>query len=119
MALKLTIAVCAAVLCGCSAVTPKSNETEMLFKNYALSSCISYGFDEASAKEAASAAARGYFELGDLPVEAHSEAAMLSKEFLKQEYKSKHNANLSLMKCIDFYQSQELHNIYLQHASKK
>ena len=81
------------------------------FKNYALSTCISDGFNGAEVRADAAATARGYLELGDFPLEAHTEATLLGRKYLKKEYKSHSGSNLILMKCIDFYHSIELEDI--------
>lgn len=81
------------------------------FKNYALSTCISDGFKAAEVRADAAATARGYLELGDFPLEAHTEATLLGRQYLKKEYKSHSGSNLILMKCIDFYHSIELQEI--------
>ncbi len=87
------------------------------FKNYALSTCISDGFQETEVRADAAAAARGYLELGDFPLEAHTEAALLGRQYLKKEYKSNSESNLTIMKCIDFYHSIELENIVKKYAN--
>ena len=58
------------------------------FKNYALSSCIADGFQSIETKSDAAAAASGYLELGEYPLEAHTEATILGREFLTKPYKS-------------------------------
>ena len=58
------------------------------FKNYALSTCIADGYKSDEVVKDASAAARGYLEFGDLPLEAHTEAILLGRKFLAQAYKS-------------------------------
>lgn len=78
------------------------------FKNYALSSCIADGFSEKETKSDATAAASGYLELGEYPLEAHTEATQLGRQFLAKEYQSYSGSQLILMKCIDFYHSSDL-----------
>jgi hypothetical protein len=78
------------------------------YRNYALSVCLANAYGvEAVAKDAA-AAARGYLELGEYSLEAHTEATRLAKEFLARNYPSKSSEVLATMKCIDFYHSREL-----------
>ena len=96
---------------------PKQYSASDYFKNYALSACISDGFQSAEVSADAAAAARGYLELGDLPLEAHTEATLLGRQYLKKEYKSHSESNLTLMKCIDFYHSIELENIIKKYAN--
>ncbi len=89
------------------------------FKNYALSSCITDGFKSNDARSDAAAAASGYLELGEYPLEAHTEATILGREFLKKPYKSISGADLILMKCIDFYHSKELESIATKYQNAK
>lgn len=77
-------------------------------KNYALCTCIADGFQSSEVVKDASAGARGYLEFGDLPLEAHTEATLLGREFLEKDYKSMTGEALVLMKCIDFYNSKAL-----------
>jgi len=78
------------------------------FKNYALCTCIADGFQSQEVGKDAAAGARGYFEFGALPLEAHTEATKLGRAFLSKEYKSMSGEKLIIMKCIDLYNSQEL-----------
>ncbi len=90
------------------------------FKNYALSFCIANGYPSSQeVVDDAAAAARGYFEFGSLPIEAHTEADLLAIKFLKKEYKSKDGEPLTMMKCIDFYHSKELDKIARKYHRKK
>ena len=101
------------MLTGCTAFAAQSKKytPKEYFKNYALSTCIADGFDSKEIVSDAAAAARGYLELGAYPLEAHTEATLLGREFLKKEYKSMSGEKLTLMKCIDFYHSQELEEL--------
>jgi hypothetical protein len=110
MALKIIQFIIIIGLAGCSVHAEQSKKytPKEYLKNYALSTCIADGFDSKEVVSEAAAAARGYLELGGYPLEAHTEATLLGREFLKKEYKSISGSKLTLMKCIDFYHSQEL-----------
>lgn len=100
--------------------TRKEYTPVQYFKNYALSTCIAYGFrSEKTTAEEASAAAGGYLELGTLPWDAHTEAALLGRKFLAREYRSMSSEKLTLMKCIDFYHSKELDRLARKYIGKK
>lgn len=113
MALKIMQFILIIGLTGCSAFAAQSKKytPKEYFKNYALSTCIADGFDSKEVVSESAAAARGYLELGDYPLEAHTEATLLGREFLKKDYKSISGTKLTLMKCIDFYHSQELEDL--------
>lgn len=66
------------------------------FKNYALSTCISDGFKAAEVRADAAAAARGYLELGDYPLEAHTEATLVGRQYLKKVYKG-HSGSITAL----------------------
>ncbi len=114
MDFKIIFTVAAFTLYGCSSNKPiaENKSGEYYFKNYAMSTCISDGYQSQEVVSDAAAAARGYLEFGNLPLEAHTEATLLGRDFLKKEYHSKSGASLILMKCLDFYHSEELDLIF-------
>jgi hypothetical protein len=87
-------------------------------KNFALSVCISDGFASEEVVKDSRAAAGGYVELGSFPIEAYEEAAALGKSFLARVYRGKHGETLTLMKCIDFFHSQELEQLVKKYNKK-
>ena len=108
------------ILSGCSSTSAESNKYTPgeYLKNYALSTCIADGFESAEVVTEAAAAARGYLELGDYPIEAYTEAALLGRQFLKKKYKSMSGQKLTLMKCIDFYHSRDLEALVKKYHKK-
>jgi hypothetical protein len=97
---------------------PKYTAVQYL-KNYALSTCVADGFRTGDVFKDAAASARGYMELGDLAMEAHTEATTLGRKFLAQEYKSASGTSLTMMKCIDFYNSVELETLAQRYAPRR
>jgi hypothetical protein len=91
---------------------------DQYFKNYALSVCLADAYKSDDEVKDASKSARGYLELGSYPLEAHTEAIELSKEFSKKKYKSITGDEITLMKCIDFYHSKELDKISKKYMKK-
>jgi len=89
------------------------------FKNYALSTCIADGYKSDEVIKDSSAAARGYLELGSLPLEAHTKATLLGRKYLQKEYKSISGEPLTLMKCIDFYHSEDLDRLAKKYRNKR
>ncbi|HXE05302.1 MAG TPA: T6SS amidase immunity protein Tai4 family protein [Bryobacteraceae bacterium] len=87
-------------------------------RNFALSKCIADGYTSEEVAKDSLAAAGGYLELGSLPMEAYEEAASLGKKFLAKNYPSKSGAQLTLMKCIDFFYSEELQQVAKKYAKK-
>jgi hypothetical protein len=87
-------------------------------KNFALSICIANGFKSDEVVKESRAAAGAYFEFGSLPIEAYEEAELLGKKFLAKEYLSKSGAQLTLMKCIDLFHSEELDQLAKKYIKK-
>jgi len=114
MDLKIILITFLFILNSCAFAKNNQNvgNSEKNFKNYALSTCLANGYKSKEVISDAAAAARGYLEFGDLPLEAHTEATLLGRNFLKKTYKSKSGAKLTLMKCLDFIHSHELEAIY-------
>lgn len=96
------------VVSGCASAQPSGNKFTPLqyFKNYALSTCIADGFQSEEVVKDAAAAARGYLELGDLPLEAHTEAVRLGRKFLAEKYASASGEKLTLMNVYRFLPQQ-------------
>jgi hypothetical protein len=103
----LAAVVCLAVSLGANAA-PATHAGIDAFKDYALSTCLSDGYTAEDVKRDAAAAARGYLDRGTLPLEAHTEATKLGREFLKKPMESSSGQQMVLMKCLDFYHSKEL-----------
>ena len=109
-----------AVTSAAQTAPPRQSAAEN-FMNYALSTCLADGYKSEEVVKDAAASARGYLELGDLPLEAHTEATALGREFLKRDYQSISGQPLVLMKCLDFYHSKELASLakkYGKHPRK-
>ena len=99
------------------AVPPKASPAED-FMNYALSTCVADGYKSEEVVKDAAASARGYLELGGFPLEAHTEATVLGREFLKRDYQSGSGQPLVLMKCLDFYHSKELASLVRKYSKR-
>jgi Type VI secretion system (T6SS), amidase immunity protein len=106
-----------AMASGAQTAPPKQSAAEE-FMNYALSACLADGYKSQEVIRDASASARGYLELGGFPLEAHTEATTLGREFLKRDYQSSSGESLVLMKCLDFYHSRELANLVRKYGRR-
>jgi hypothetical protein len=110
VAITLLVAATASVTVLAQDVRQTYTASEYL-KNYALSTCIADGYLSGEVKADSAAAARGYLEFGELPLEAYTEATLLGRKFLEKNYKSVSGKTLTLMKCIDLFHSQELEHL--------
>jgi hypothetical protein len=124
MGLKLPVLVATALLAAASIVDAKDDDVSFTYsptqslKNFALSVCISDGYESEEVVKDSKAAAGGYLELGSFPIEAYDEAAALAKRFLAREYKGIRGEKLTLMKCIDLFHSKELDRIAKKYNKK-
>ena len=124
MGSKLHLLAVLAFLAAPSIVDAKDTDVGLQYsptqhlKNFALSVCISDGYQSQEVKKDALDAAGGYFELGSFPIEAYEEVEALGKKFLAKEYKGIHGEKLTLMKCIDLFHSEELDQIVKKYNKK-
>lgn len=124
MATKVISAMCCSLALVATAcygdVTIRRHYTPVQYlKNYALSSCIANGYQSREVVNDAVAAANGYKELGSLDIDAYNEVAALSLMFLSKNYMSQSGENLIIMKCIDFFHSQDLDRLARKYATQK
>ncbi|ATZ10505.1 T6SS amidase immunity protein Tai4 family protein [Erwinia amylovora] len=104
---------------SCNAYANNKYSPQTNLKNYALSSCISQGYQSKEVKEDAAAAARGYLEFGDYSLAAHTAVRKLGKAFLAKEYTSQSGEPMTLVKCIDFYHSGQLDKLVKEFKGKQ
>jgi hypothetical protein len=115
--MRAQIAAAIAVLAALLTVDAQAAEDRVPYspseylKNFALSACIAQGFQSDEVVKESQAAAGGYLELGRFPYQAHEDAAALARQFLAKEYLGIHGDKLTLMKCIDLFQSKELEQL--------
>lgn len=93
--------------------------SEQYLKNFALSTCVSIGYQSEKVKKDAAAASRGYLEFGDYSLSAHTAARKLAQEFLARKYGSQSGEPMILAKCIDLYNSKELQKLVDDFKDKK
>jgi len=87
-------------------------------KNFALSVCLSEAYKSDELVKDSRAAAGAYLELGSLPFEAYEDVAALGRTFLARDYRGISGQPLMLMKCIDFFHSQELDRLTQRYIKK-
>ncbi len=85
-----------------NAATEQSKQELANLQSYALSVCLARSYPEQKIAADADAAAAGYLETGTLPIEAYERVRGLVDLAIKREYSSKHDADLSVMRCADF-----------------
>lgn len=110
--MKKALLLCAVVAQSACANADRSGTPmyppEIIFRNYALSTCLADAFEGAELRKDASATAAGFLEFGTGPIEAYTEATLMGRDFLKKNYDGKAPVEFNTKKCIDFFHSEEL-----------
>lgn len=102
-------------------ISPKDS-----LKNYALLACLGNSINKDNKYEDVDkplrVAADFYFQNGKLPIEAYTESVILAKKIINSSLKNNkdvHGDSLVVVDCIDFFNSQELEDIYQKYYNKK
>ena len=96
------------LVAGCATSAPAAADGDnqaSLLTRYTLGQCLAAAYPGTDIARDASAAAGGYLEFGDLPIEAYEEATALAKEAAARSYTGKHGEPLHAMKCLDLLDS--------------
>lgn len=110
-------ALISAFLLSLNTAQASSTDAAKNLRNFALSNCLYQAFPESEAGTEAKAAAGGYVEIGSLDADAYADAAELAKKYLQTKYESKsEQVKLTVMKCIDLSQSDELEAILKEYT---
>jgi hypothetical protein len=117
--LATTIAAALCLAAAAATAAPAKPTAVDLFKNYALSACLSDGYKSDEVVKDSAAAARGYLEHGSFPLEAHTEATQLGRAFLSRVYQSQSDQPLVLMKCLDLFHSKELSDLAAKYRKRR
>ncbi|WP_218966072.1 T6SS amidase immunity protein Tai4 family protein [Snodgrassella alvi] len=89
-------------------------------ENFTLSYCLAQIDSGEILRREANAAVGAYVERGRYPAEAYEEAAQVTHDYLKRSYKSYNTGiQLTVMKCIDASQSNEIAAIKKRYLQKK
>ncbi len=82
------------------------------YKNWVLSRCLSYTFQNEQDKQDALNTASAYLEVSILPVEMFLSSEPLIQEFLDRSYQGSIIGTFKVKKCIDLFNSDELDKLY-------
>lgn len=85
-----------------------------LFKNYALAICIASEYKELSISKDAGRALTGYREFGKLDLGVYRDAYALLEDWKSKPYLSQSGDPIKLARCIDFHNSPEIENLFLE-----
>lgn len=99
---------------SCATKSPSQATEDALLKNYALAVCLGGAFETEATKQDLNKAANGYMERGNAPIDAYEQVRKLASVWLAKDYRSKHGGQIDSAKCIDFFQSAELHELLEQ-----
>jgi hypothetical protein len=79
-----------------------------ILKKWALSRCLSQAAGQTVAGDDAAKTAAAYLEIGSAGIEVYEKLDALAKSFLTQTYTGSVKSEYNTMKCIDFFESEEL-----------
>jgi len=81
---------------------------QLQLKNYAFCQCFSSVYRTNKDVLLQDGSLSAYFQTGHYEIQAYERIDSLAKIYSKRVYKNFDNHNLGMMKCLDFYNSQEL-----------
>jgi len=117
---RLVLALILASLLGCgnqpANKMAKMVKEETYFKNFGLAVCLSSSFKIDELTDDLSKAGNGYSQRGNVSPDAYDEIRRLAKVWQAKDYPSKHGGQVKSAKCIDFYHSDDLHQLYLKYT---
>ena len=91
---------------------PAHDNQKKLFKNWVLSRCLSYIFQDKEQRQDALNTASAYLEQSTFSVEQLLSSEPLIKSFLSRKYQGSIKGTFNIKKCIDLYNSQQLDDLY-------
>jgi hypothetical protein len=86
----------------------RSDPQVTILKKWALSRCLSHVAGQTTAGDDAARTAAAYLEMGSARIEVYEKLDALAKTFLAQTYTGSMESKYDTMKCIDFFESEEL-----------
>lgn len=115
------IAISSLLISGITAASPQDRPLlKNALENFTLSYCLAQSEPGEVMQREANAATGAYVERGRYPAEAYEEAAQVARDYLKRPYKSHTDGiQLTVMKCIDASQSDEIAAIKDRYPEKK
>lgn len=79
-----------------------------ILKKWALSRCLSQAAGQTAVGDDAAKTAAAYLEMGSAGIEVYEKLDALAKSFLTQTYTGSVKSEYNTMKCIDFFESEDL-----------
>ena len=116
---KLTLTLLLFSLTACGSQPTKMVKEELYFKNFGIAVCFASSFKIDELTEDLSKAGNGYIQRGNVSLDAYDKLRGLAKLWQKKDYPSKQGGQVKSAKCIDFYNSDDLHQLYLKYTPCK
>jgi hypothetical protein len=113
MAPKIIYILLATVLLGC-ATAPKPNLSSTNEQKYAISFCLAQSYPSTPMAADAIHVAGGYLDKGSHGIDMYEGIREYVLKYKSTSYLSKENKNLSIMQCLDLFESKELKNLINQ-----
>jgi hypothetical protein len=107
--MRVKIALCALYLStSACAVAPDLNRGASNEEKYAVAYCLAVAYPESEASYDAQYVSGAYIQRGEYDIDVYERIRDFVDEYRKKPYVSKHNKNLSIMQCLDLYNSENL-----------
>ncbi len=116
---KLVTLVLCIILAACGSHATKPVKEELYFKNFGLAICFASSFDSEELAKDTNKAVNGYIQRGNMSLDVYDELRDLVKVWQNKDYQSKDGGQVNSAKCIDLYNSDDLHQLYLKHTPCK
>lgn len=83
----------------------------LMLKNAAFCTCLYKSFPVSDSVFVNEGSGAAYLELGRHSIDAYTRIFDFAGEYARRKYSSKYDRSLSVMKCLDFYNSKELDDL--------
>lgn len=107
MGTKIVSVVAYLLLTSCAVHASQKHETTNEIK-YAVSYCLSLFYPDSEFSSDAKYVAGAYLQKGEFGIDMYESIRGFVDEYRNTPYLSKHNRNLTIMKCLDLSNSDEL-----------
>lgn len=117
MGTKITSIVAYLLLTSCATYAGQEHKAANEIK-YAVSYCLSLSYSGSEFSSDARYVAGAYLQKGEFGIDMYESIRGFVDEYMNTPYLSKHNRNLTIMKCLDLSDSDELANRINEIANK-
>jgi len=117
MGTKIATCVLCSIVSSC-AVTSNSQYNFNNEKKYAAAYCLAASYPDSEFSSDAKHISGAYLQKGSFGLNMYEDIRQYVSTYRKKPYLSKHERNLTIMQCIDLYESDELADLIQRNANK-